>query len=439
MLNKRYTLLMVFIAFGLLATTAYAGAFVADRTTGDATQQLSSVATVAPIVQYVDVNGVTLGCREYGSGEPLLLICGFGATMDGWNATFISILASQYHIFVYDHRGMGYSSDNNATPSISQYADDAAGLIHALGYDSMNTYGTSMGSSISQQLIISHPDCVRKMVLSSATYSIYIPEVEALLHIIGSIASDPNQTQGLRNEALANLAWNGSYDGLAGIEKPIMLIVGTNDVLTPDSISVEIAGQINGSWLVRFIGIPHSGQSYAPVQYAESIFNFLGMNGSPLTPSAPDAPTDLVARAGDAMVTLSWGAPSDIGGSPITGYQVYRSATSNGTYALVGSLNGTTYTDTNISNGQVYWYKVSAANALGTGADSVMASAVPQSSVDNTCLSRGLGRRDHSGHRAGRRPRRVEEIVRPSWVWIGRTPRDRAMSRRPFRTLPRAE
>ena len=43
-----------------------------------------------------------------------------------------------------------------------------------------------------------------------------------------------------------------------------------------------MAGQINGSWLVRFKGLPHVGSHYAPVQYGETAVYFLGTNVSPL-------------------------------------------------------------------------------------------------------------------------------------------------------------
>ena len=111
--------------------------------------------------------------------------------MSDWNETFIGILASKYHVYTYDHRGMGYSSDNNATPSIAQYADDAAALMTALGYDSMHVYGVSMGSSVSQQLVIDHPERVRKLVLDSTSYSIRIPETKKLLGIIEAAAANP--------------------------------------------------------------------------------------------------------------------------------------------------------------------------------------------------------------------------------------------------------
>jgi pimeloyl-ACP methyl ester carboxylesterase len=233
-------------------------------------------------VQYAKVNGVTLGYREFGAGEPLLMAQGFGDTIDDWNETFIGILASKYHVYTYDHRGMGYSSAYNGSPTIALYADDAAKLIPALGYDSMNVYGVSMGSSVSQQLVIDHPERVRKLVLDSVTYDIRIPETKLLYNLIVAAGTNPNQTEGVHQESQANLNWSGSWDHLSGINKTVMLVVGTADVLTPQNVTVQIAGQINGSWLVRFKGLPHFGSKYAPVQYGENALDFLSMNESPL-------------------------------------------------------------------------------------------------------------------------------------------------------------
>jgi len=61
-----------------------------------------------------------------------------------------------------------------------------------------------------------------------------------------------------------------------------MLVVGTNDVMTPEAVSVQMAGQINGSWLIRFKGLPHVGSHYAPIEYGENALAFLGMDQSPL-------------------------------------------------------------------------------------------------------------------------------------------------------------
>ena len=90
------------------------------------------------------------------------------------------------------------------------------------------------------------------------------------------------------------------------------------------------------------------------------------------------------ARSGDAgpnSVTLTWTTPAS-GGSPITGYTIYR-GTSSGTETLlttVGLVN--TYTDTTAVNSTTYFYKVTAVNALGQSALSNERSATPSASND---------------------------------------------------------
>jgi pimeloyl-ACP methyl ester carboxylesterase len=209
------------------------------------------------------------------------MLAGFGQTIDSWNQTFIGVLATKYHVYTYDHRGMGYSSDSNGTHTIALYADDAAAIMPALGYDSMHVYGVSMGSSIAQQLVIDHPERVRKLVLDSVSYSVRIPETTTLLGILESVAA-PNSTysEGIQHEAQANLAWNGSWDKLPGIKKDVMMVEGTADVITPDGVAANMTRQINGSWLVRFKGLPHVGSQKAPVEYGMNGLDFLGMNES---------------------------------------------------------------------------------------------------------------------------------------------------------------
>ena len=188
------TLLLMLALAATICILGTAGC-ISNSTTSLSTVQAAgqnpTVSFNATPVKYAQVNGVTLGYREFGSGEPLLMIEGFGATIDDWNETFIGILATNYHVYTYDNRGMGYSSDNNATPTISLYSDDAAAMMTALGYDSMNVYGASMGSSISQQLAIDHPERVRKLILDSNTYSVRIPQTQKLLGTIESVVCRP--------------------------------------------------------------------------------------------------------------------------------------------------------------------------------------------------------------------------------------------------------
>ena len=93
-------------------------------------------------------------------------------------------------------------------------------------------------------------------------------------------------------------------------------------------------------------------------------------------PTVPGAPT-LSASSGNAVVHLTWTVPSD-GGSPITNYKVYRGTSSGGETLLTTLGNVTSFDDTAVANGTTYYYKVSAVNGVGEGAQSNEASATPQ-------------------------------------------------------------
>ena len=95
-------------------------------------------------------------------------------------------------------------------------------------------------------------------------------------------------------------------------------------------------------------------------------------------PTTPDAPTGLSALAGNASVSLSWSAPAFDGGSPLTGYKVYR-GTSTGTESFLANTGSTatSYTDSSAANSTTYFYKVSALNLPGEGGLSNEAFATP--------------------------------------------------------------
>jgi fibronectin type 3 domain-containing protein len=92
--------------------------------------------------------------------------------------------------------------------------------------------------------------------------------------------------------------------------------------------------------------------------------------------TAPGAPTNLVAAPLQPRgVRLTWTAPASNGGSPITGYRIYRS-TSAGTeihYQLIGVA--TSFNDTGTAKGTRYYYRVAAVNAINTGPQSNEANA----------------------------------------------------------------
>ena len=103
---------------------------------------------------------------------------------------------------------------------------------------------------------------------------------------------------------------------------------------------------------------------------------FIGQDGL----NAPDSPTGVSASAGNAQATVSFTAPTDVGGSAITGFR----AQSNTGVGASGSSSPITVTG--LSNGTAYTFNVWAINAFGYSAPSDASDAV--SPVDSS--NRGL-------------------------------------------------
>ena len=127
-----------------------------------------------------------------------------------------------------------------------------------------------------------------------------------------------------------------------------------------------------------------NGRSYT---YRVSAINSIGegaqSNSVSLTPFSidpPSAPQNLVAKhsggPSSGKIKLDWAAPASNGGAAITSYKIYR-GTAAGSETLVATVgNVLTWTDSGLTKGVTYHYKVSAVNSEGEGPQSNGASAV---------------------------------------------------------------
>ena len=99
---------------------------------------------------------------------------------------------------------------------------------------------------------------------------------------------------------------------------------------------------------------------------------------APPPPTVPGPPQNPAATGGNTTVDVTWTAPSSDGGSPITNYEIYRGTAPGGEAKVAEVGNTLTFHDTGLTNGQTYYYKVSAKNAVGEGSLSSETSATPQ-------------------------------------------------------------
>jgi pimeloyl-ACP methyl ester carboxylesterase len=115
----------------------------------------------------VTAGGTTYAYRELGpeGGIPVVFFVHLAATLDNWDPRIIDPIAKTRHVIAFDNKGVG-ASTGKVPSTIEEAADDAYTFIKALGFDKIDVFSFSMGGMIAQDLVLKHPDLVRKLVLT---------------------------------------------------------------------------------------------------------------------------------------------------------------------------------------------------------------------------------------------------------------------------------
>ena len=115
----------------------------------------------------VTVGDVTYAYRELGpkGGIPVFFFVHLAAILDNWDPRIVDPIAQHRHVIAFDQRGVGASTGKVAS-TLEEAADHAYEFITALGFQKIDVFSFSMGGMIAQDLIVKHPDLVRRLVLT---------------------------------------------------------------------------------------------------------------------------------------------------------------------------------------------------------------------------------------------------------------------------------
>ena len=256
---------------------------------------------------------VTIGGRELfhqrrGAGEPLLLIQGMSGTHLTWGEPFLTELAPAFDLVSYDHRGIGRSGPADEPFTIAALAEDALGVMDAVGFETAHVLGISMGGMVAQELALRHPDRLRTLTLG-CTYcggpgsALTSGDVA---NRIGAALTSGDRELAIRtgfevNVSAAFAATDGAYDAframakslpapvpvimlqmqaiarhdtsgrLPSLDLPTLVVHGDEDQMLPVANGRLIASLIPGAQLEILAGVGHMFWWEQPARSAELI------------------------------------------------------------------------------------------------------------------------------------------------------------------------
>ena len=147
--------------------TAFARAAVAKAKTGSTAPVPDTVSIASEPVRTVQTRLGAVSYRTIGRGSPLLLITGYGGTMESWDRRLVDALALDHRVVLLDNAGVGRTAKLPAL-TIDGMADQTGALVAALHLGRTDVLGWSMGSMVAQALAVRHPQQVRRLVLCAS-------------------------------------------------------------------------------------------------------------------------------------------------------------------------------------------------------------------------------------------------------------------------------
>jgi pimeloyl-ACP methyl ester carboxylesterase len=259
----------------------------------------------------VTAGGVTYAYRELGpkGGIPVVFFVHLAATLDNWDPRIVDPIAQGRHVITFDQRGVG-ASTGGVPKTIEEAADDAYTFIKALGHETIDIFSFSMGGMIAQDLVVKHPELVRRLVLTGtgprggkdmdkvvrttyydvlrATLTRSDPKeflffnrdatgkraARAFVQRLGERTVDRDakiSTRAFQTQLSAIKKFGRSAPSdLSVITQPTLIANGDDDRMVPSVLSEDLHRRIAGSELIIYPGSGHGGifqhhEEFAPV------------------------------------------------------------------------------------------------------------------------------------------------------------------------------
>ncbi|WP_336203732.1 alpha/beta fold hydrolase [Nonomuraea sp. LPB2021202275-12-8] len=266
----------------------------------------------------VDVGGLEMAYDLHGpaDGEPVLLLGGTSMPRGVWQLMQLpALVAVGYRVATLDARGSGESAAPPGAYSIAELADDTAGVLKHLGWESVRILGLSQGGFVAEQLALTRPDLVRAAVLlgcagaTTAYQRAWFTAMRALLaagpvpeefyvaenlmnalpaHVLRDddtpvaqwaelIRAKTWDTPGDRGQYLACIQWMLDVEHAARwpqLSQPILVLALEHDLMFPPRTGRAAAAAMPNGTFAEITGHAHGGAIEAGDQITPLVLDF---------------------------------------------------------------------------------------------------------------------------------------------------------------------
>lgn len=166
--------------------------------------------------QFVESADVRYAYRRFGKtgSVPLFFLGYFNTNMDAWDPIVTNGLAANYEVILFDNAGVGASTGQ--TPStVGELTRHCVAFCHALGLNTVDVVGFSLGGMIAQQLALDCPGLVHRLILlgtaprggEGLTFTELSPEEQAdpVAFLLGALFSPSENSRKAGYEHLKRL------------------------------------------------------------------------------------------------------------------------------------------------------------------------------------------------------------------------------------------
>lgn len=275
----------------------------------------------APNQSVEGANGVHYAYRRFGTPSPgtvpVVFLQHYRGNLDNWDPALIDPIAERHEVILVDNVGVG-GSTGTVPGTVQQMALDALTFIDALGLESYDLFGFSLGGFVAQEIALVRPYQVRRIVLAGTgpqggrNFHLWTGEVLAAARRDETRAEDlltlffrPTETSqakgkefiqriftrqqdrdaptdvAVRDAQHTAISTWGIPDGsrlvrLAAIEQPVLAANGDSDAMVPTVNTHLLGGHLPNARVVIY---PDSGHAFLfqyPAEFAAEVNTFLG-------------------------------------------------------------------------------------------------------------------------------------------------------------------